>query len=264
MSCRHYTFLMKTGTTVLLLAISTLLGCASSPVTAKDGPRETVRADSFKLPRIQTHAIEPTPQQPMPKVGVTQNAVYRPAQIAQVEFDAYVDEQGRLHRPNSAYVIVSEGGWNVDAVRRPGAYIPPDNAITPQNLPGVHFGKSSTLPPRKAPPSSLFDPRDMDVTGYMSLGDEAKARAKAGPGETAIYDPQLGWLLVPQAVFHSMVDTPSDFATPRTESETNVSNGQVRMPSRSSTIPSEEPRSQSPAPEPENQQSPPEDLFEEL
>lgn len=128
--------------------------------------------------------------------------IYRSPKIGAIYLAAHQDAAGRLLGPQVMYQVVDPGGWNVSAVDRGAGFIPPENLEIP---PGA--GSALLVPAREVPPlaptSPLFDAETaarVTITGLMKAGDRPEAEAmalKAGPGMTAIFDDQAGWLLIP-------------------------------------------------------------------
>lgn len=142
--------------------------------------------------------------------------VYREPTIGVVYLRAHEDAQGRLLGPQVMYQIVDPGGWNVGALdpgpsaaaapRADGSLraFPPDPAAL---VPARNAEQATTLGPIPQPPPSaspLLDPAAAAktvITGLMRPGDRAQAEALAAqrPGTSALYDAEVGWLLVPKS-----------------------------------------------------------------
>jgi hypothetical protein len=146
-------------------ALAALLagGCASAPPPAPPAPPA---------------APPPPAPPPLPAPEIPQ-AVYRNPRIGMVLLRAHQDAEGRLLGPQVMYQVVDPGGWNLAALDRGGGYLPAANALGPPEAPTA--------------PGIL-------VTGRMRPEERPQAEAEAarqGPGWTALYDPQVGWLLLP-------------------------------------------------------------------
>ncbi len=129
-------------------------------------------------------------------------AVYTPPKIVKTTLAAYEDEKGRLFGPQEMYEKVEEGRFNTAALENPElAYIPPENLVVP---PGM--GNPVSMPamrhraeeqPKLA--TDFIDPRDVAPTGLFARVDDRAAaeRMAERAGRRAVYDADLGWLLVP-------------------------------------------------------------------
>lgn len=128
--------------------------------------------------------------------------VYTNAKIVQTVLAPYEDEKGRLFGPQVMYEKVSEGRMNPEALEHPElAYIPPDNLIVPPGMGNPVSGVAMQRAAEEAPrmPTDLIDPRDVVVTGLLSKEanrGEADRMASAA-GRRAVFDPDIGWILVP-------------------------------------------------------------------
>lgn len=250
MKLNHFLPAAVTGLACLIFA-----GCASSPVKPTEQIARTPTIQEPVLPRLQAYPVNPAVQEPNPiVVSPDPQPVWKPTRIQRVQLDAYVDENGNLHRPSEMYVRVEQGGWNVDAVRRPGAYIPPENSVKPYDLPGMNYGPSYTVPKSSAnqTPTALFDMRQVRITGLTSRADREVAQSMVGVNEAVIFDEQVGWIIVPQSAMQGVVDVPSREIE---RMQNNVQNGRVVAPGNMS-LPRTQPQPQQPQPQPQTQSRP--------
>jgi hypothetical protein len=101
------------------------------------------------------------------------------------------------------YQVTDPGSWNVEAVEQGKGYIAAANLEVPPNVGSPYVVPAREIPP-VPPDSPLLDPPVAAKTRITGLGrPEDKPRAEslarqAGDGCTAVYDDQLGWLLVPR------------------------------------------------------------------
>ena len=100
------------------------------------------------------------------------------------------------------YEKVEEGKFNADALQNPElAYIPQENMIIPPGMGNPVSAVAQQKRAEEAPrmPTDMIDPRDVVVTGL--LGKESNRgeaeRMAAAAGRRTVYDPDLGWILVP-------------------------------------------------------------------
>jgi len=217
---RHHIFYPLLGA-VLLCA-----GCASSPVTSdrRDGPPSNpVTMGGYDSKGSQP--VEPVVSQRPIHMGDTTRQilaeaparpVWRPTIIQKVRVDAYEDEKGNAVAPSWKYVIVRQGGWDLDAIRDTTSYVPPENSVAPYNANGVNYGASAVNVPNQVTPVELYDLESgvVKTTGLTSPQDEVAARAMANADETAIFDNRFGWVIVPQAVMRGMMESSSPMHQP--------------------------------------------------
>jgi hypothetical protein len=140
---------------------------------------------------------------PRPATVMASEPVYRNPKIAMVYLRAHQAAAGRLFGPQIMYQVTDPGSWNVDAVEQGKGYISAANLEVPPSV-----GSPYVVPAREVPPlppeSPLLDLATVAKTTITGLGrpeDKPQAEAlarQAGSGCTAVYDDQVGWLLVPR------------------------------------------------------------------
>lgn len=162
------------------------------PVAATTGAAPGQMYPGQALPMAQTPASQGTP-------------VFLPPKITKTVLAPYEDEKGRLFGPQVMYQVVQEGHMNVNALQNPDlAYIPPENIVVPPGMGNPVSTPAMQRAAEEAPRLSLdtIDPRDVTVTGLLSKIEnraEAERMAKAA-GRRAVFDPDIGWILVPTSV----------------------------------------------------------------
>lgn len=193
---------------IVLLAAS---GCVSSPSSAHQAAQDIPQVI---IPAVTTRPVAATagtvagqvyPGQPQPiatQPATRGVAVYTPPKIVQTVLAPYEDEKGRLFGPQVMYEKVEEGRFNAEALQNPElAYIPQENMIVPAGMGNPASAVAMQRVAEEAPrmPTDLIDPRDVIVTGL--LGREANRgeaeRMATAAGRRAVFDPDIGWLLVP-------------------------------------------------------------------
>jgi hypothetical protein len=180
----------------LILAIAGALGtsgCRSAPrLTAPPANPPALLPGPPPIPAGSTGPMIP----PAPE------AVYRNPKIGVIYLRAHQDADGKLLGPQVMYQVVDPGGWNIAAVEQGGGYIPVVNLEAPPG-PGSPHAAPARAVPTLADSSPLLDPpaaAEIVITGLMRLADEPEADELArrrGPGVSAQYDEQAGWLLLP-------------------------------------------------------------------
>lgn len=203
---------------VAALGVVWVCGCSTTGEVSPRQARERIRVAEPVV------SVQPPPvvvEKPKPKPLDKPQPVYRNPTVAEVGFGPYVNERGELIEPGKKYVFVDPGGWNLDAVRNPErGYIPPENQVPVPGAPGRVYtpgGASPGAVREELPvqPRLLFDLSDIRVTGMIGRGDEARARELAGPGEVAVYDERMGWVIVPSEVLRGVYNLPSEGRTNR-------------------------------------------------
>lgn len=246
-----YALGMKHSLIICSLPAVVLCGCASSPLddvktVPFTNPAQLAalpvhpHAEAYPVSRMPSHAGKSLP------IGSDPLPVWENTQIQKVLVDAYVDERGNLHPESYMYVVTKKGGWNMDAVRKPEAYIPPENAAKPLSGFGVSYGLSSALPQRgKGSASMAIAGADkIRITGYMESADAAKARELADPAsEIAIFDPKLGWVVVPRNTMASEISAPNAFRENPRLDELPDESGRIGSPPKRKDGADEQPKS---------------------
>ena len=179
-------------TTFLLTAITVMLvtGCATRKQTTL-GYRpieplvQVIPPQGKEEPRVAENPTNPEP-------------IYFNPIIEEVEMASYINDEGNLVFPGKVLVIRQPGHWNLAAAqKRRQHFVPADNQ-----------------PPQLAPPSKSYydyiqfkkngradttlDVSRVRVLGYSQQEDCVEAQGKLLPGETAAFDPYLGWLAIPE------------------------------------------------------------------
>lgn len=130
--------------------------------------------------------------------------IYNNPRIAKVFLAPHIDKNGRLYGPQTMYQVADEGGWNLAALE-PGAsgYIPAANVETPANIGNPIAAPARVSPPLPSESKHLIDhidPENVVITGLLAQSDQAQASTMASDkGLMAVWDEQLGWLLIPRA-----------------------------------------------------------------
>lgn len=223
-------------------------GCSSSPVKPNGTLPKTPTGQLIVNPGVRTYPVKQAIN-PNAYTAVTSSpeGVWEPTIISKVYMDAYVDSEGRLVAPTYMYVIKKQGGWNLNAVRESNAYIPPDNAAKPYDLPGVSWGSSAVYANNETvSPKDLFDIDSVKLTGLVSRADEKAARGMAGAGEVVTFDERVGWVIIPQAQIDGVMNVSMPQQATQTvrrnpslnNLNTNISNGDVNGGSFNSNKPS--------------------------
>jgi hypothetical protein len=156
----------------------------------------------------------PVPTQPVAAyLNPTPQSFLTSDKVSLVSFDAYQDETGAAYLPGQKLVVKQRAHWNMDAIRNPqNGYIPPENQAdipTSPGMEGTTMMMDGNFREQKGPPRRyLLDISRVRICALLSPTEEAKARAMARPDESPIYDPNLGWVLVPNDVLNSSGPAP--------------------------------------------------------
>jgi len=132
-------------------------------------------------------------------------AVYTGPKIIRTELAPYEDEKGRLFGPQVMYQKVEEGRFNAAALQNPElAYIPQENLVVPPGMGNPASVVAMQRVAEEAPrmPTDYIDPRDVMVTGLLGKdANRAEAdRMAQAAGRRPVFDPDIGWILVPPSV----------------------------------------------------------------
>lgn len=204
---------MKPLHIIAAAAAITLAGCQTATSVSQNRAFPT----RVIIPAVTTRPVAQTAGttigqmylgQPQP-VAVTPASrgvpVYVPPKIVKTVLAPYQDEKGRLFGPQVMYQEVQPGHMNVAALQNPDlAYIPPDNLVVPPGMGNPVSAPAMQHAAVEAPrlPVDYIDPRDILTTGLLSRAEnraEAERLAKAA-GRRAVFDPDIGWILVPPSV----------------------------------------------------------------
>lgn len=222
-----------------------LAGCATSPVDIKGSPilEPTKLQGAPVQPYAETYPISPLQQPAASSRPVMSEPapVWENSQIQKVAVDAFVDENGNLHPKSYMYVVTKKGGWNLDAVRKPNSYVPPENTVTPMNGFGYNYGKSYTYAQNEQPGVSsllLNDTNHIRITGLTNPNDGEKARLQANTQtEVAIFDPYVGWVITPKNSMANSNTLPNVYKEEASRANLANSFGQIERPIENKNIP---------------------------
>ena len=184
------------GRAALAGAVACLwIGCAApAPRHPRPGPPPEIPGPP-PAPELPPAAAPPPPAAAEP--------VYRNPKIAMITLRAYQDAQGRLFGPQVMYQVTDPGAWNVEAVEQGKSYIAAANLEVPPQV-----GSPYVVPAREVSPgppeSPLLDvavAAKTIITGLTRPEDKPQAdllARQAGGAPAAVFDDQLGWLLIPR------------------------------------------------------------------
>jgi len=185
-------------------------------------------AETYPIAAMPQPAVKsvPTNEEPLP--------VWENPQIQKVAVDAFVDENGNLHPKSYMYVVTKKGGWNLEAVRKPSSYIPPENAVMPINGLGTYYGPSYTVAENERPtPASLLltDTSNLKLTGITDPNAGELARSQIDPlREVAVFDKFVGWVIAPKSTVTYNSSLQNVYREEVRKSAIAGANGQVQKP----------------------------------
>lgn len=208
---------MKTTASAILVVLTSFFasGCVSAQKSSDIRPIQAL--PQVIIPAVTTRPIaartgaapgtmypgQPTPVATAPATSGV--AVYTPPKITRTELAPYEDEKGRLFGPQVMYEKIEEGRFNAAALQNPElAYIPQENLVVPAGMgnpaSAVAMQRVANEAPRMA--TDHIDPRDVMVTGLLARdGNHAEAdRMATAAGRRAVFDPDIGWILLPLSV----------------------------------------------------------------
>lgn len=185
----------------MVVAALTLSGCQTkkkpdSPIVSS----VTTRPMQGLPPTNQTQGV-------MPSYGsgflAEKPISYRlPEKVRVIEVAGFQTPDGEVHLPTRKLVIEEEARWNMEAVRNPHrAYVNPEHIRSVPARPGIDYNFANTAVPSEIPEQiparDLTTMDNIDITGLFRKDQEAAAIAMASSSQQAIYDEDLGWILVP-------------------------------------------------------------------
>lgn len=201
---------------VLILSLIPLLGLLAGcqTTTVRKAPPQVILpavtyspvAGSESLHEAESVASsQPSAPRPFATKSNAQGvSVYTAPKIVKTTLAPYEDEKGRIFGPQQMYEIVSPGRLNPDALEQPDlAFIPVDNLVVPPGMGNPVSGVAMEEAYQEAPrmPIDIIDPRDITVTGLLSrdANNAQAARMADAAKKRAVFDQDLGWILVPMS-----------------------------------------------------------------
>ncbi|ODU24968.1 MAG: hypothetical protein ABS95_01250 [Verrucomicrobia bacterium SCN 57-15] len=182
---------MKT-TTFLATAMAILLitGCAThKKLTPNYKPLEplvqVIPPQGKEEPRVAENPDKPEP-------------IYFNPVIEEVEMSPYINDEGNLVFPGKVLVIRQPGHWNLTAAQKNRQYFVPAENQPPQLAPPSKSYYDYIQSKKNGLPDTTLDVSRVRVLGYTQREDRQEAESKLLPGETAAFDPYLGWLAIPE------------------------------------------------------------------
>jgi hypothetical protein len=182
---------MKT-TSFLLTATAILLmtGCATrKQATQRFKPIEplvqVIPPQGKEEPRVAENPAKPEP-------------IYSNPIIEEVEMAPYINDEGNLVFPGKVLVIRQPGHWNLNAAQKNRQYFVPADNQPPQLAPPSKSYYDYIQSKKNGLPDATLDVSRVRVLGYTQREERQEAESKLLPGETAAFDPYLGWLAIPE------------------------------------------------------------------
>lgn len=186
MNAMKKTSFLLTATAILLVA-----GCATRKQAAQiHKPLEplvqVIPPQGKEEPRVAENPAKPEP-------------IYFNPVIEEVEMAPYINDDGNLVFPGKVLVIRQSGHWNLTAAQKNRQYFVPADNQPPQLLPPSKSYYDYIQSKRSGQPDTNLDVGRVRVLGYTEKEDRREAQTRLLPGETAAFDPYLGWLAIPEA-----------------------------------------------------------------
>lgn len=180
-----------------LLPVAALLaGCATRQSAVPGQPRRL--HVEVATPGVTEWRVA-RPPDPAPPTGSAPAAASTPlwkdAEIAEVELDAYVNERGELIAPTRKWVVRRPGGWDLATARR----LPDQESPLPGAPAHATFTEPAARPSTAVSTSTLrrlLPAGAIRTTGWFDRGDRVAVAAALRPGEVAVFDAAEGWLAV--------------------------------------------------------------------
>jgi hypothetical protein len=179
-------------TTFLLTATAILLstGCATRKQTTPSfRPAEplvqVIPPQGKEEPRVAENPARPEP-------------IYFNPIIEEVEMASYINDEGNLVFPGKVLIIRQPGHWNLAAAQKNRQYFVPADNQPPQLAPPSKSYYDYIQSRKNGRSDTVLDVSRVRVLGYSQKEDRVEAQAMLLPGETAAFDPYLGWLAIPE------------------------------------------------------------------
>ena len=182
--------IMNKATLILIAAaILWITGCAT----------HKAKTPSLKPAEPMVQVIPPQGALPprVAEVPARPEPIYINPVIEEVEMASYINDDGNLVFPGKILVIREPGHWNLaGALKNSRYYVPADNQ-PPQLAPPSKGYYDYLQSKRNGHVTAHLDISRVRVLGYAQKEEQKEAEAKLLSGETAAYDPCLGWLAIP-------------------------------------------------------------------
>lgn len=181
----------KTSFLLTATAFVLLTGCATHKQAAQSHkPLEplvqVIPPQGKEEPRVAENPAKPEP-------------IYFNPIIEEVEMAPYINDEGNLVCPGKVLVIRQPGHWNLTAAQKNRQYFVPADNQPPQLAPPSKSYYDYIQSKRNGQPDANLDVSRVRVLGYTQKENRLEAQTKLLPGETAAFDPYLGWLAIPEA-----------------------------------------------------------------
>lgn len=180
----------KTSFLLTATALVLVTGCATrKPAAQSYKPLEplvqVIPPQGKEEPRVAENPAKPEP-------------IYFNPVIEEVEMAPYINDEGNLVFPGKVLVIRQPGHWNLTAAQKNRQYFVPADNLPPQLAPPSKSYYDYVQSKRNGLPDTNLDVSRVRVLGYTQKEDRQEALTKLLPGETAAFDPSLGWLAIPE------------------------------------------------------------------
>ena len=117
--------------------------------------------------------------------------------IDEVEMASYINDDGNLVFPGKVLVIREPGHWNLAGAQKNSKYYVPADNQPPQLAPPSKSYYDYIQSKKDGRADATLDVSRVRVLGYSQKEEQKEAESKLLPGETAAFDPYLGWLAIP-------------------------------------------------------------------
>ena len=184
---------MRMKTTSFFLTATVILlmtGCATHRRTSQNyKPLEplvqVIPPQGKEEPRVAENPTKPEP-------------IYFNPVIEEVEMAPYINDEGNLVFPGKVLVIRQPGHWNLPAAQKNRQYFVPTENQPAQLAPPSKSYYDYIQSKKNGLADTTLDVSRVRVLGYTQREERQEAESKLLPGETAAFDPHLGWLAIPE------------------------------------------------------------------
>ena len=148
-------------------------------------------------PMVQVIPPQGTHEPRVAEVPSRPEPIYINPVIDEVEMASYINDDGNLVFPGKVLVIREPGHWNLAGAQKNSKYYVPADNQPPQLAPPSKSYYDYIQSKKNGQVTAHLDISRVRVLGFAQQEEKKEAESKLLSGETAAYDPYLGWLAIP-------------------------------------------------------------------
>ena len=178
-----------TNLTLILAGFFLITGCATHKAKVPSLKPAEPMVQVIPPQGAQEPRVAEVPSKPEP--------IYINPVIEEVDMASYINDDGNLVFPGKVLVIREPGRWNLAGAQKNSKYYVPADNQPPQLAPPSKSYYDYIQSKKNGQPTSHLDVSRVRVLGFAQEEERSEAESNLLPGETAAYDPRLGWLAIP-------------------------------------------------------------------